>query len=213
MKKSGKNVLAVISAAVLVAGTAVMTVLCSGYLISGLNQIADKAYARVVEMQGSPAGENPPSGSSPEDPFYVDDSQQVDDNSGNVQPETSADDSVPAGNSDGGDSSQEDVTSSASDTTVEAADSVAVTYPYYIGTEFVIVDPEGNMVYIVKKGDTLSFISGIVGYSVDELAEYNEISNVNLIYTDESIRIPAGEDLIQSVKEYLEKIGDTEGID
>ena len=97
-----------------------------------------------------------------------------------------------------------------SDTEVSADDSEAVTYPYYIGTEFVVVDPEGNMVYVVKKGDTLSAVSRMVGYSVDELAEYNHIKNVNLIYVDESLRIPADEDLVESVKKYIESCETTD---
>ena len=84
-------------------------------------------------------------------------------------------------------SSTEDTSVQASDTEVSADDSEAVTYPYYIGTEFVVVDPKGNMICFVKKGDTLSAISGIVGYSVDELAEHNHIKNVNLIYINEKI--------------------------
>ena len=102
-------------------------------------------------------------------------------------------------------SSTEENTVKPSDTEVSADDSEAVTYPYYIGTEFVVVDPDGNMVYIVKKGDTLSAVSGIVGYSVDELAEYNHIKNVNLIYIDESLRIPADKDLVESVRKYIEE--------
>ena len=47
-----------------------------------------------------------------------------------------------------------------------------------------------NLVYIVRPGDTLSKISGKTFYSVDELAEYNHIENVNMLYCDESIRIP-----------------------
>ena len=87
---------------------------------------------------------------------------------------------------------------------MNADDGAAVTYPYYIGKEFAVVDPDGNMVYIVKKGDTLSKISGILGYSVDELAEYNHIHNVNLIYVGESLRIPASPDLIKNVRKYVE---------
>lgn len=45
-------------------------------------------------------------------------------------------------------------------------------------------------VYQVKKGDTLSKVSGKVGASVDSIAHLNELDNVNLIYTGESLRIP-----------------------
>ena len=45
-------------------------------------------------------------------------------------------------------------------------------------------------VYQVQAGDTLSEVSGKVGASVDSIAHLNEIDNVNLIYTGESLRIP-----------------------
>lgn len=45
-------------------------------------------------------------------------------------------------------------------------------------------------VYQVKKGDTLSQISGEVGASVNSIANLNEIENVHLIYEGESLRIP-----------------------
>lgn len=46
------------------------------------------------------------------------------------------------------------------------------------------------VIYQVQSGDTLSEISGAVGASVDSIAHLNEIDNVNLIYTGESLRIP-----------------------
>lgn len=45
-------------------------------------------------------------------------------------------------------------------------------------------------VYQVQDGDTLSQVSGKVGASVDSIAHLNELDNVNLIYTGESLRIP-----------------------
>ena len=45
-------------------------------------------------------------------------------------------------------------------------------------------------VYHIQKGDTLSGISDKVCYSVDELAKYNKISDVNLIYAGSSLRVP-----------------------
>ena len=47
-----------------------------------------------------------------------------------------------------------------------------------------------DRIYLVQKGDTLSKISGMVSFSVDELAEYNHIKNVDLIYEGEALRIP-----------------------
>lgn len=44
--------------------------------------------------------------------------------------------------------------------------------------------------YFIQSGDTLSGISSYVHYSVDELANYNEIRNVDLIYAGSVLRIP-----------------------
>lgn len=51
----------------------------------------------------------------------------------------------------------------------------------------------GEPVYIIERGDTLAAISAKVLYSVDELAEYNKIKNVNLIYEDSALRVPNGD--------------------
>lgn len=51
-------------------------------------------------------------------------------------------------------------------------------------------DKDGTLIYYIQKGDTLSAISKKFGYSVDELAKYNKIQNVNKIYADSSMRIP-----------------------
>ena len=73
------------------------------------------------------------------------------------------------------------------------------TVPFY-GTEYVVVDIDGNMVYLVEKGDTLSTVSGRVGYSVQELAEFNGIKNVNLIYSGQTLRVPAPQEAIDYVQ-------------
>ena len=53
------------------------------------------------------------------------------------------------------------------------------------GSNFKVIDRNGQeTVYVIQNGDTLSYISEQVGYSVDELAEYNHIADVNLIYSD-----------------------------
>lgn len=72
----------------------------------------------------------------------------------------------------------------------------------YIGADYVTIDIDGNMVYRVQKGDTLTKISNLTGYSVQELAKYNHIGNVNLIYTNQSIRIPASQAAIDYVLQY-----------
>lgn len=52
------------------------------------------------------------------------------------------------------------------------------------------IDENGNRYYHIVWGDTLCKISSELHYSVDELAEYNHIRNVNLIYAESDLRIP-----------------------
>ena len=54
----------------------------------------------------------------------------------------------------------------------------------------IVQKADGTMVYIVQPGDTLTSISAALGYSVDELANFNQIRNVNLIYAYSALRIP-----------------------
>lgn len=196
MKKSSKkSVITVCLGTVLILGISGLTIFSSTMLVNRLNADADMQYVAAVSESEAYANLLK---TKPED--RVDDNDDV---SVNVPSE---DGTYFVDQISGDVSSTEENTVKPSDTEVSADDSEAVTYPYYIGTEFVVVDPDGNMVYIVKKGDTLSAVSGIVGYSVDELAEYNHIKNVNLIYIDESIRIPADKDLVESVRKYIEEL-------
>lgn len=195
MKKSNnKSTIIYGLGAALILGVAGITVFLSGSFVKWLNADADMQYVAAVSESEIYADllETKPK----------DRANDNDDVSTNVPSE---DGTYLVDQISGDVSSTEENTVKPSDTEVSADDSEAVTYPYYIGTEFVVVDPDGNMVYIVKKGDTLSAVSGIVGYSVDELAEYNHIKNVNLIYIDESLRIPADEDLVESVRKYIEE--------
>lgn len=57
-----------------------------------------------------------------------------------------------------------------------------------------IIDKDGTYVYLIKWGDNLTKLSRIFGYSVDELADFNCIRDVNLIYAESSLRIPKGDD-------------------
>lgn len=54
--------------------------------------------------------------------------------------------------------------------------------------------------YVVKKGDTLGKIARLHGVNYKELAEYNSISNPNLIKAGQAIKIP---------KAWTPKVGDT----
>ena len=56
-----------------------------------------------------------------------------------------------------------------------------------------IVDKDGTYVYLIKWGDNLTKLSRIFGYSVDELADFNCIRDLNLIYAESSLRIPDGD--------------------
>ena len=54
----------------------------------------------------------------------------------------------------------------------------------------VIDRSEQETVYVIQEGDTLSYISGQLGYAVDELASYNNIEDKNLIYSNSALRLP-----------------------
>lgn len=56
--------------------------------------------------------------------------------------------------------------------------------------ENVVLTEDGRTIYHIQKGDTLSSISSITGVSVNELAEFNHIYNVNMIFADSSLQIP-----------------------
>lgn len=58
----------------------------------------------------------------------------------------------------------------------------------YLPVEMEISDDE---IYVVKKGDTLSKIANKYGITYKELAEYNNISNPNVIYVGQKIKIPS----------------------
>lgn len=56
------------------------------------------------------------------------------------------------------------------------------------------VQPKNAEEYTVKKGDKLSKIGALYGYTADELAAYNGIENPNLIYPGQVIKIPPKEE-------------------
>lgn len=51
------------------------------------------------------------------------------------------------------------------------------------------VKPQGDIIYVVKKGDTLSSIGRRYGVSATELAKYNHITNVNSLQVGQKIKI------------------------
>ena len=198
MKKSSKkNVITACLGTALILGVSGLTIFSSDMLVNRLNADADMQYVAAVNDTYAKILETKPEYRDNDNDDVVNDVPSKD---GTFLVDQLSDTESPL----------ENESVKTSDTEVSADDSEAVTYPYYIGTEFVVVDPEGNMVYVVKKGDTLSAVSRMVGYSVDELAEYNHIKDVNLIYVDESLRIPADEDLVESVKKYIESCETTD---
>lgn len=61
-----------------------------------------------------------------------------------------------------------------------------------IDSSLIRQDSDGTYVYLIQPGDTLSKLSAVFGYSVDEIANFNQIRNVNLIYDGSALRIPNG---------------------
>ena len=43
---------------------------------------------------------------------------------------------------------------------------------------------------MIQDGDTLSQLSAAFGFSVDELASFNHIRDVDIIYANSSLRVP-----------------------
>lgn len=64
-------------------------------------------------------------------------------------------------------------------------------------------------VYVVVKGDTLSGIASRYGTTYQKLAEYNGISNPNLIIVGQKIRIPKSNSSASTTIKYTIKKGDT----
>lgn len=62
-----------------------------------------------------------------------------------------------------------------------------------VDVAYIKQDADGTYVYLIQPGDTLSRLSAVFGYSVDALANFNEIRNVNLIYDGSALRIPSGQ--------------------
>lgn len=72
----------------------------------------------------------------------------------------------------------------------EPKDDVPIEQVLDIDNPQIIQGPDGRYYYHIVWGDTLCKISSELHFSVDELAEYNHIRNVNLIYAESDLRIP-----------------------
>lgn len=73
--------------------------------------------------------------------------------------------------------------------------------------------PSNDTIYVVKAGDTLSGIASKYGTTYQTLAAYNNISNPNLIYVGQQIKIPGNGTTTNTTtnnsKTYTVKSGDT----
>lgn len=99
-------------------------------------------------------------------------------------------------NADSGKSAESDSIdeiTSATDTSVADGQTIADGSTPLSDSPYVTVDEYGNTYYHIIAGDTLCKISTLLHYSVDELAEYNHIQNVNMIYAESDLRIPQAE--------------------
>lgn len=83
-------------------------------------------------------------------------------------------------------------------------------YPY-LGVDYISIDKDGNVIYVIQHDETLSEISSKIGYSVDAIASYNGIGNVNMIYEGSCLRIPVSEDTANYFKGVRDNIGDSSG--
>lgn len=63
-----------------------------------------------------------------------------------------------------------------------------------------IINAEGIITYLVKRGDSLSKIATRFNTSIKELVEFNNIKNPDLIYTNQVIRIPENSAQLYEIK-------------
>lgn len=71
------------------------------------------------------------------------------------------------------------------------------------------VQERSEVVYVVKKGDTLSDIASKYGTTYQALASYNGINNPNLIYVGQVVKIPNSSTNVSNEVKYVVKKGDT----
>ena len=104
------------------------------------------------------------------------------------------------------------------DYAIDSTDSILLPPAIYTSESYVapVVSDVPGQVYVVQKGDTLASVATIYGISWKQLAEYNNISNPNILITGYELRIPGGTSFSSasgsmgiSGEEYLVKKGDT----
>lgn len=81
----------------------------------------------------------------------------------------------------------------------------AICRPAYLDSD----EPLEGIRYIVQEGDTLNDIAARYGTTAQAIADYNGISDVNLIYVGQVLYIPTGSS--QSYTTYIVKSGDSLG--
>lgn len=206
------NIPMLIGSIIVIICVTVLTVFASKSIVGKLNANADKAYAEAIDnvnklkMNDSKKSQSDKKADTRVlDKYNIADIIEIDgkyyikyskinDNTGDVQSPITVDVNTIV-TVDG-----EDYALISTKEPIDIDDKNKVDDKKYVGEEYVVVDIDGNLVYLIQKDDTLSEISGKVAYSVDELAEYNHIKNVDLIYEGESLRIPASDEAIKSIK-------------
>lgn len=142
--------------------------------------INQAGYADTVDPQYSTTYVDPTTGLS-----NSNDSQSTQGNYGNNCQNGCAANCNPVVNED---TTENDTTNEESSTAInEPEDENTITECDH---EHMEVDSTGDGIYYIKKGDTLSYVSSLTGYSVDELAEYNEIRDINIINEGSVLRVP-----------------------
>ena len=59
-----------------------------------------------------------------------------------------------------------------------------------LGKDWLIKSDDGDYEYIVQRGDTLNKLCEATGFSLDEIVQYNHITNPDIIIVEQTIRFP-----------------------
>ena len=93
-----------------------------------------------------------------------------------------------------GSSTQEPLILPVDDYAMDSTDSILLPPDIYTSESYVVsgASDGSSQVYVVQKGDTLASVAAIYGISWKQLAEYNNISNPNILIVGYELRIPSG---------------------
>lgn len=92
--------------------------------------------------------------------------------------------------SNGSDNNDLDSDSSSEPSDKPSKDEPEISPNWWDGNDFVLLDEDGSPYYVIKRGDSLSKVAKMTGFTVHELAVCNKIPDEHLIFTGEIIRFP-----------------------